>query len=151
MYEQASNQFLALSKQAAETFLKANAIAVEGFEKLMDIQLRTIEDRVKVATDLMGQAGKRGFRRRARLLPEERQPGQGFGREVLRHLAGSEQRAGQDRLGLWPVVQGYRRSRERQRRQGDQGCQKLAECRYSEIERRSRAHERSEHRYAART
>jgi hypothetical protein len=58
MYEQASNQFLALSKQAAETFIKANAIAVEGFEKLMDIQLRTIEDRVKVATDLMGQAGE---------------------------------------------------------------------------------------------
>jgi len=58
MYEQASNQFLALSKQAAETFIKANAIAVEGFEKLMDIQLKTIEDRVKVATDLMGQAGE---------------------------------------------------------------------------------------------
>ncbi|MBK8066857.1 MAG: phasin family protein [Rhodanobacteraceae bacterium] len=58
MYEQASNQFLALSKQAAETFIKANAIAVEGFEKLIDIQLKTIEDRVKVATDLMGQAGE---------------------------------------------------------------------------------------------
>ncbi len=58
MYEQASNQFLALSKQAAETFIKANAIVVDGFEKLMDIQLKTIEDRVKVATDLMGQAGE---------------------------------------------------------------------------------------------
>lgn len=58
MYEQASNQFLALSKQAAETFLKANAIAVEGFEKLIDIQLKTIEERVKVATDLMGQVGE---------------------------------------------------------------------------------------------
>ena len=58
MYEQASNQFLGLSKQAAETFIKANAIAVEGFEKLIDIQLKTIEDRVKVATDLMGQAGE---------------------------------------------------------------------------------------------
>lgn len=58
MYEQASNQFLALSKQAAENFIKANAIAVEGFEKLMDIQLKTIEDRVKVAADLMGQAGE---------------------------------------------------------------------------------------------
>jgi S-methylmethionine-dependent homocysteine/selenocysteine methylase len=58
MYEQASNQFLALSKQAAETFIKANAIAVEGFEKLIDIQLKTIEDRVKVAADLMGQAGE---------------------------------------------------------------------------------------------
>jgi len=58
MYEQASNQFLALSKQAAETFIKANAIAVEGFEKLMDIQLKTIEERVKAATDLMGQAGE---------------------------------------------------------------------------------------------
>ena len=41
MYEQASNQFLALSKQAAETFIKANAIAVEGFEKLMDCLLYT--------------------------------------------------------------------------------------------------------------
>ncbi|GMU43278.1 MAG: phasin family protein [Xanthomonadales bacterium] len=58
MYEQASNQFLALSKQAAESFIKANAIAVDGFEKLMDIQLKTIEDRVKVATDLMGQVGE---------------------------------------------------------------------------------------------
>ena len=58
MYEQASNQFLALSKQAAETFLKANAIVVDGFEKLIEIQLKTIEDRVKVATDLMGQAGE---------------------------------------------------------------------------------------------
>jgi hypothetical protein len=58
MYEQASNQFLALSKQAAENFIKANAIAIEGFEKLMDIQLKVIEDRVKVATDLMGQAGE---------------------------------------------------------------------------------------------
>jgi len=58
MYEQASNQFLALSKQAAETFIKANAIAVEGFEKLIDIQLKTIEERVKAATDLMGQAGE---------------------------------------------------------------------------------------------
>ena len=58
MYEQASNQFLALSKQAAETFIKANAIAVEGFEKLIDTQLKTIEERVKAATDLMGQAGE---------------------------------------------------------------------------------------------
>lgn len=58
MYEQASSQFLALSKQAAETFIKANAIAVEGFEKLIDIQLKTIEDRVKVATDMLGQAGE---------------------------------------------------------------------------------------------
>lgn len=58
MYEQASNQILALSKQAAETFLKANAIAVDSFEKLVDIQLKTIEDRVKVATDLIGQAGE---------------------------------------------------------------------------------------------
>lgn len=58
MYEQASNQFLALSKQAAETFLKANAIAVDGFEKLVDIQLKTIEDRVKVASDLLGQAAE---------------------------------------------------------------------------------------------
>ena len=58
MYEQASNQFLALSKQAAETFIKANAIVVDSFEKLIDIQLKTVQDRVKVATDLLEQAGE---------------------------------------------------------------------------------------------
>lgn len=56
MYEQANNQILALSKQAAETFIKANAIAIDSFEKLVDIQLKTIEDRIKVATELFGQA-----------------------------------------------------------------------------------------------
>ncbi len=58
MYEQSSNQILALSKQAAENFIKINGIFVEGFEKLVDIQLKTFEERLKVATDFFGQASE---------------------------------------------------------------------------------------------
>lgn len=58
MYEQASNQFLSLSKQAAETFIKANAIAVDTFERLVDINLKNFEESVKLATDLVGQASE---------------------------------------------------------------------------------------------
>jgi len=58
MYEQTSNQVLAMSKQAAENFIKVNGIFVEGFEKLMDIQLKTFEERLKVATDFFGQASE---------------------------------------------------------------------------------------------
>ena len=47
MFEQVSHQFLSFGKQAAETMLKANGIAVEGLEKVIDVQLKTIEDRVK--------------------------------------------------------------------------------------------------------
>ena len=58
MYEQVSGQFLSLSKQAAETFIKANAIAVDGFEKLVDIQLKTFENSIKAATELFSQVGE---------------------------------------------------------------------------------------------
>ncbi len=58
MFEQTSNQVLALSKQAAETFIKVNAIAVDGFEKLVDIQLKSLETGLKSATDFVGQASE---------------------------------------------------------------------------------------------
>lgn len=58
MFEQTSNQVLALSKQAAETFVKANAIAVDGFEKLFDIQLKSLETGLKSATDFVSQTSE---------------------------------------------------------------------------------------------
>ena len=58
MYEQSSNQILAASKQAAESFIKMNSIFVESFEKLVDIQLKTFEERMKSATEFFGQAGE---------------------------------------------------------------------------------------------
>ncbi len=58
MYEQSSNQILALTKQAAENFIKINGIFVEGFEKLVDIQLKTFEERLKSTTELFGTASE---------------------------------------------------------------------------------------------
>jgi hypothetical protein len=58
MYEQATNQWLSLSKQAAETFVKANAIAVDAFEKLVDIHLKHFEESVKLAVDLAHEAAE---------------------------------------------------------------------------------------------
>ena len=58
MYDQVNQQLLALTKQAAETFIKANAIAVDSFEKLVDIQIKTAEERIKATAELFGQASE---------------------------------------------------------------------------------------------
>lgn len=58
MFEQVSNQFLSFGKQAAETLLKANAIASEGVEKVLDVQLKTMEDRFSAASELFTMASE---------------------------------------------------------------------------------------------
>ncbi len=70
MYEQSSNQILALSKQAAENFIKINGIFVEGFEKLVDIQLKSFEDRLKTATDFFGTSDVRDLEAAKSALPK---------------------------------------------------------------------------------
>jgi hypothetical protein len=56
MFEQVSHQFLSFGKQAAEAMLKINGIAAEGLEKVIDVQLKTIEDRVNATNELFGLA-----------------------------------------------------------------------------------------------
>jgi len=43
MFEQVANQVLSFHKNAAQAMIKANSIAVESFEKLMDVQLKALE------------------------------------------------------------------------------------------------------------
>ncbi len=58
MFDQVSNQFLSFGKQAAETLLKANAIASEGVEKMIDVQLKTMEDRFNATSELVSMASE---------------------------------------------------------------------------------------------
>jgi phasin family protein len=53
MFEQISQQLLNASKQYAETIVKANTLAVDHFEKLVDLQLKTIENRSVVVADFV--------------------------------------------------------------------------------------------------
>ena len=45
MFEQFNTQMSFLSKNAADALLKAQGIALEGFEKMLDLQFKTIENR----------------------------------------------------------------------------------------------------------
>jgi phasin family protein len=46
MFEQVANQVLSFHKNAAQALIKANGIAVEGFEKLVEVQLSALKSRV---------------------------------------------------------------------------------------------------------
>lgn len=56
MFEQMNSQVLSSTKQFAETMVKFNAIAVDSFEKMIDIQLKSFEERANVFADFMEQA-----------------------------------------------------------------------------------------------
>lgn len=43
MFEQVSTQVLGFSKNFAQSLVRANSIAIEGFEKLVDTQLKAFE------------------------------------------------------------------------------------------------------------
>ncbi len=53
MFEQMSNQVLSFSKQFAESMIKTNAVVVEHFEKVMDVQMKNVEDRMHVMADFV--------------------------------------------------------------------------------------------------
>jgi Phasin protein len=55
MFEQMSQQMLSMSKQFAATIVQANTVAVDHFEKLVDLQLKTIESGSTVMADLVEQ------------------------------------------------------------------------------------------------
>jgi phasin family protein len=58
MYEQINSQFLALSKSFADTAFKAHSLAVEGFERITDLQLKTLENRVSATVELFSEAAE---------------------------------------------------------------------------------------------
>jgi hypothetical protein len=53
MFEQFNSQVINFSKQFAEHMIKANTVAVDHFEKIVDLQLKGFEDRLSAFADLV--------------------------------------------------------------------------------------------------
>lgn len=62
MFEQINTQWVNLGKRFADTALKAHGLAVEGFEKTLNLNLKTLEDRVEATVGFFSDAtGARDF------------------------------------------------------------------------------------------
>jgi phasin family protein len=58
MYEQMNSQALAFSKTFADAAFKANNLAVEGFERITSLQLKTLENRVAATVEFWSEAAE---------------------------------------------------------------------------------------------
>lgn len=58
MYEQMNSQFLSLGKNFADAAFKAQGIALAGFEKIADLQLKAVETQVNVSNAFWSQASE---------------------------------------------------------------------------------------------
>jgi len=58
MYEQINTQALALSKSLSDTAFKANSLAVEGFERITNLQLKALENRIAAAVEFWSEAAE---------------------------------------------------------------------------------------------
>lgn len=56
MYEQMNAQFVSMTKQMADSALKASTLAFENFERVVGLQIKTAEDRVNANVAFMGEA-----------------------------------------------------------------------------------------------
>ncbi|MFB9068002.1 phasin family protein [Pseudofulvimonas gallinarii] len=62
MFEQINTQWVNLGKRFADTALKAHGLAVEGFEKTLNLNLKTLEDRVEATVGFISEfSGARAF------------------------------------------------------------------------------------------
>jgi phasin family protein len=58
MFEQMNAQSLQLGKSYVDAFAKAQAVAMEGFERITDLQIKTLEDRVNAAVQFWSEAAE---------------------------------------------------------------------------------------------
>lgn len=56
MFEQINSQVIALSKSFADAAFKAQSLALENFEKLTDLQLKTLENRATATQAFLTEA-----------------------------------------------------------------------------------------------
>lgn len=56
MFQQINTQVLALGKNFADTAFKAQSLALEGFEKIAGLQLKTLESQVNATTVFLNEA-----------------------------------------------------------------------------------------------
>jgi hypothetical protein len=58
MFQNISNQYLSFVKQAADNTIRANTIAMEGFSSLVGLQLKTLENRMEVASKFVSEVSE---------------------------------------------------------------------------------------------
>ena len=58
MYEQINSQALAFSKNFADAAFKFNSLYVEGFERITNLQLKTLENRVAATVEFWSEAAE---------------------------------------------------------------------------------------------
>lgn len=56
MFEQINSQWINLGKRFADTAIRAHGLAVEGFEKSLAAQMKTLEDRVEATVGFVTDA-----------------------------------------------------------------------------------------------
>jgi len=58
MYNQINSDFVSLTKQFADSALKANSLALANFEQLVGLQLKTVESRVNATVAFFSEAAE---------------------------------------------------------------------------------------------
>ncbi|MDR2011589.1 MAG: phasin family protein [Rhodanobacter sp.] len=58
MFDQLNTQSLSLGKNYADTFVKAQSLALSGFGRIAELNLKTFEDRMKATVDFIAQASE---------------------------------------------------------------------------------------------
>jgi phasin family protein len=58
MYEQMNSQFLSLGKNFADAAVKAQGVALAGFEKIADLQLKAVESQVSASSAFWAEASE---------------------------------------------------------------------------------------------
>ena len=58
MYEQIPNQILSFGKQAIEATFQAQRLALENFERVANLQMKSFEDRVNATVAFFGEASE---------------------------------------------------------------------------------------------
>lgn len=88
MFEQINNQWMNLGKRFADTAMRAHGLAVEGFEKSLAVQMKTLEDRVEATVGFVTDAtAARDFESVKTLWPK----GLGLAKESAEKLVASGQ------------------------------------------------------------
>ncbi len=58
MFEQINSQNAALGKSYADTFVKAQGLALAGFERITELNLKAFEDRMKASVEFWTEAAE---------------------------------------------------------------------------------------------
>jgi len=58
MFEQINTQTLSLGKSYADAFVKAQGLALAGFERITELNLKAFEDRVKASVEFWTEAAE---------------------------------------------------------------------------------------------